>query len=311
MFRSSTSTGPPAAPSGLYPPRIACFVCGAEVPADYPLYPETPVSSGATTPYFPFLLTLEPPMGCRPPSPGGVAKSCRVCYSTLMRQWDEYEKGGVPTDRRVYYVKRVEGLPFPTAESQARLTSSRKRASHSLGLMPAPHSYEDRLKSASPLTVATGSASPMPVPLPHSSPSSSAWSRRPIAAQSASSAPSSLFQLSGERGESLVNVSETDSGALDLSSGSRERENMKSRSSVASHVSHHSSSYQSEPTSAASSSSTNVITSTETVDLTLPDKNATFEVCYVCGEDFKRGALAFTFVKQVILRYDILRTILK
>ena len=74
---------------------------------------------------------------------------------------------------------------------------------------------------------------------------------------------------------------------------------MKSRSSVASHVSHHSSSYQSEVTSAASSSSTNVITSTETVDLTLPDKNATFEVCYVCGEDFKRGSLAFSFVKQV------------
>ena len=48
-----------------------------------------------------------------------------------------------------------------------------------------------------------------------------------------------------------MNVSETDSGALDLSSGSRDRENMKSRSSVASHISHHSSSYQSEGTSAA------------------------------------------------------------
>ena len=55
------------------------------------------------------------------------------------------------------------------------------------------------------------------------------------------------LQLSSDRGESsLVNVSETDSGALDLSSGSRDRENMKSRSSVASHISHHSSSYQSE-----------------------------------------------------------------
>ena len=43
-----------------------------------------------------------------------------------------------------------------------------------------------------------------------------------------------------------MNVSETDFGALDLSSGSRDRENMKSRSSVASHISHHSSSYQSE-----------------------------------------------------------------
>ena len=97
--------GSPGAPaSGLYPPRIACFVCGAEVPSDYPLYPLPPGGNQVTTPYFPFLLTLEPPNGCRPPTPGGVAKSCRNCYSTLMRQWDEYEKGGVPTDRR--YVKQ-------------------------------------------------------------------------------------------------------------------------------------------------------------------------------------------------------------
>ena len=129
----------PGAPPGLYPPRIACFVCGAEVPADYPLYPEPPVGNSGTTPHFPFLLSLEPPMGCRPPSPGGVAKSCRVCYSTLMRQWDEYEKAGVSTDRRVYYVKRAEGLSLPSREDQMRLTmNSRKRPLQGLMGAPAP-----------------------------------------------------------------------------------------------------------------------------------------------------------------------------
>ena len=196
----------PGAPPGLYPPRIACFVCGAEVPADYPLYPEAPPGNSGTTPHFPFLLSLEPPLGCRPPSPGGVAKSCRVCYSTLMRQWDDYEKGGVSTDKRVYYVKRAEGLPFPTVENQMRLTvSARKRplmAAPPPVVGVAPYQFDlDRLKSSpSPLAVATnggttGSVSPLATPIPTSSPSSSAWSRRPLAAQSASSAPSSLIQV--------------------------------------------------------------------------------------------------------------------
>jgi hypothetical protein len=212
MFRGG------AGAPGLYPPRIACFVCGAEVPADYPLYSEPPPGNPGTTPHFPFLLTHEPPMGCRPPSPGGVAKSCRVCYSTLMRQWDEYEKGGVTTDRRVYWLKRVDGLPFPSAETQVRMSNnSRKRsAPPTMGLMAAPppvpaavslHQVQfdvasDRLKStSSPLTVATmgvaSSVSPLatPVTLPHSSPSSSTWSRRALAPQSASSAPSSLIQV--------------------------------------------------------------------------------------------------------------------
>jgi len=108
--------------AALYPPRIACYVCGAEVPSDYPLYPEPPAGCELllqnATPHFPFLLHHPPPLGCRPPSPGGMAKSCRVCYSTLMRQWDEYEKSSVPLERRIYWFERMDGLPVVTPELQ-------------------------------------------------------------------------------------------------------------------------------------------------------------------------------------------------
>ena len=41
----------------IYPPRIACFVCGTEGPADYPLYlsPHGTTVGGKSLPHFPFL----------------------------------------------------------------------------------------------------------------------------------------------------------------------------------------------------------------------------------------------------------------
>ena len=46
------------------------------------------------------------------------------------------------------------------------------------------------------------------------------------------------------------------------------------------------------------SEGTNSSTTTDLSDLTLPDKNASFEVCYICGDEFRRGTLSYTFAKQ-------------
>ncbi|MCP3662064.1 MAG: hypothetical protein GY696_06135 [Gammaproteobacteria bacterium] len=51
-------------------------------------------------------------------------------------------------------------------------------------------------------------------------------------------------------------------------------------------TSHHSS-YQSEGAGS----------STDILDLTLPDKNASTEICYVCGDEFKRGLLSFVITR--------------
>ena len=234
-----------------YPPRIVCYVCGVEGPADYPLYLSPHGYTGLKSqPFFPFLKDLEPPLGCRAPDQQSAVFSCRQCYSALMRQWDDNEQGGVPTEMRVYWTKRITGLAILDPDQQ--LAVNKREA--------AQYPRSSLMVTSPTESVIVPSGGLIEMGPPHSAP------------------------------QDQSQDTDADS-ALDLSSGARSRDTMKSCSSAMSHisaVSHHSS-YMSEGAGS----------STDILDLTLPDKNATTEVCYVCGDEFKKGCLIYIHTRPV------------
>lgn len=88
-----------------------CYVCSGPR-AEYAVYSK-PFRDG---PFFPFLEHHQPPEGAENMRSDGRVLTCLVCYSFLNQQWDSHEKSNTPYNKRLYWLKRLDGGPFAGME---------------------------------------------------------------------------------------------------------------------------------------------------------------------------------------------------
>ncbi|XP_054722574.1 uncharacterized protein LOC129232455 [Uloborus diversus] len=84
-----------------------CYVCSGPR-ADYMLFSKP----FGDRPFFPFLEHHQAPESAETMKPDGRVFACLVCYTLLTQQWDSYEKSKTPQNKRIYWLKRLDGGPF-------------------------------------------------------------------------------------------------------------------------------------------------------------------------------------------------------
>ncbi|KAG0712393.1 hypothetical protein GWK47_018556 [Chionoecetes opilio] len=270
--------------------RPTCYVCGCARCGEYPLA----VRQQATGPYFPFLETHEPPDGSEPPSSDGRILSCFLCYSYLREQWQMYERDKVPPVKRIYWLKRVDNGPYTGVEVGVQS----EYASQLLGLAPDPPAQPSEIKRA-------GSSGGVARPQPQPQPPPPQPSLPPPPPPATITQPSAAVEMKRARvnppqpqppslplpppgvpplpyGLAVPQVS-TQQEALDLSLDGRRGIKREREEELAAQDAR-------DPSI--------IVARTEVLDLRMPDKNATTEVCYVCGDHYKKGTLVDIYAKQ-------------
>jgi hypothetical protein len=98
-------------------------------------------------PYFQFLSDHKPPNGVPHwTQSGNLVRTCFVCYTTLIQQWEAYEREDKPHNQRVYWLKRSDGKAYTGAE----MSQQGEYAAQLLGLNPEHLSAVQGVRSTLP-----------------------------------------------------------------------------------------------------------------------------------------------------------------
>ncbi|XP_065215278.1 uncharacterized protein px isoform X2 [Planococcus citri] len=268
-------------------PQTVCFVCGSNGHPEQFWLRSKPNPANNSEAYFPFLETHEPPIGYKHATKQEpMVAVCYLCHCFLLQQWDRYQRENTPHAKRMYWLKRCDNGPYMGAE----MSSQGEYACQILGLNFEYVHNKDQLGN-----IGTTSSNMIP---PSNSVSSTPKNSTTVVTTSVNqnsicnvnslpdeaktSTVSAIVSLSNKSEQMLLRQAE---GQTNFSSAPLDLRQSPS-------IAVHNGNAHSNPGSYSSSG-------TDILDLSMPDKNSMTEVCYVCGDEFKRGSLSHISAKPV------------
>ncbi|KAL5288526.1 hypothetical protein ACFFRR_009008, partial [Megaselia abdita] len=306
-----------------------CFVCGAKCPCRDRLRPR-PNPDKPSEPFFQFLERHEPPDDYQHLQPNQqYVISCVLCHTLLTNQWEAYEKEGKPYNERIYHFKRVDGKSFIGADMSTQGEYAAQMlglsAEHITSNVPS-HQWQPQQQRSNVPHPHSNESHPRPT-----SRNDAPQQQQPQPQQNRSLPQSGSVANNGNSNNSSNNSKSNNSHYQHQQQQLQQQHHQQHRSGISSFAQQKfklgqiqqqqqqqqasqpqpSSQPPKPPTpqqygdaldlrnrSSAPLQPTPVSTPTPQgpidvgiLDLSMPDKNSSTEVCYVCGDEQRRGSL--------------------
>lgn len=253
-----------------------CFVCGAPG-TDYRLHTR-PRDKGS---YFPFLESHEVIEGAQRPGPDGVVAACVVCYSFLTQQWEAFERSRTPLAKRLYWLKRNDASAdaYHHHHSQGDFTPTKSSAPVTPNISQRRADGGSRMSSRHDEDIRGGPGSNCLAP--------SGSLVDDESRDSMSSLPVLDLRNSREADRRHRSQQQHQQQQQQHSRSSGSGRSSRGENAVARE-------YHDTLAPAGAAPAAN-----GALDLSMPDKNAATEVCYLCGTEAPKGTLMNIYAKPI------------